>query len=88
MPKKEDIADVIEVEEVVEKTKEKPQAKKAEKVEEEEVEEAVESEVDADDDSEDLSKKTLSSLKGMAKEAGIKGYSTMKKDELISLLSE
>ena len=37
---------------------------------------------------EDLSSKTLTELKGLAKEAGIKGYSTMKKDELIASLSE
>lgn len=35
---------------------------------------------------EDLSKKTLAELKNMAKEANIKGYSTMKKDELIASL--
>ena len=35
---------------------------------------------------EDLSKKTLSELKTIAKEKGIKGYSTMKKDELLSNL--
>ncbi len=37
---------------------------------------------------EDLSEKTLADLKTMAKEAGIKGYSSMKKDELIASLSE
>ncbi len=37
---------------------------------------------------EDLSEKTLTELKSMAKASGIKGYSTMKKDELISSLSE
>lgn len=37
---------------------------------------------------EDLSAKTLTDLKAMAKEAGIKGYSAMKKDELIASLSE
>ncbi|MGN1338102.1 MAG: Rho termination factor N-terminal domain-containing protein [Candidatus Coprovivens sp.] len=31
---------------------------------------------------------TLTALKAMAKEAGIKGYSAMKKDELIASLSE
>ena len=35
---------------------------------------------------EDLSSKTLAELKTMAKEKGIKGYSTMKKDELLSNL--
>ena len=35
---------------------------------------------------EDLSKKTLSELKAIAKEKGIKGYSTMKKDELLANL--
>ncbi len=35
---------------------------------------------------EDLSTKTLTELKNMAKEAGVKGYSTMKKEELIKNL--
>ncbi len=38
------------------------------------------------EEKEDLSTKTLTELKAMAKSAGIKGYSTMKKDELISNL--
>ena len=42
----------------------------------------------AEEAAEDLSAKTLTELKGLAKEAGIKGYSTMKKDELIASLSE
>ncbi len=71
-----------EGEEIVE---EKP-AKKAEK--EEVVEEVAEPVVEEVASDEDLSTKTLADLKSMAKSAGIKGYSTMKKDELISLLSE
>ena len=57
-------------------------APKAEKV----VEEVVEAPVE--ESKEDLSSMTLTSLKAMAKEAGIKGYTSMKKDELIASLSE
>ena len=39
------------------------------------------------ENTEDLSKKTLSELKAIAKEKGIKGYSTMKKDELLASLN-
>ena len=35
-------------------------------------------------ETEDLSKKTLAELKALAKDKGIKGYSTMKKDEIIT----
>lgn len=41
-----------------------------------------------EDNNEDLSKKTLTELKAMAKEANVKGYSTMKKDELIASLTK
>lgn len=37
---------------------------------------------------EDLSKKTVSELKALAKEKKIKGYSTMKKEELLSVLNK
>ncbi len=38
------------------------------------------------EESADLSKKTLAELKAMAKDKGVSGYSTMKKDELINAL--
>jgi len=61
---------------------------KSEKVEAPVVEEKVEVAVENTGAIEDLSEKTLTDLKNMAKEAGIKGYSNMKKDELIASLSE
>lgn len=51
-------------------------------------EETIEVEETAEEATEDLSTKTLTELKAMAKSSGIKGYSTMKKDELIASLSE
>ena len=79
-PKKEEKVEASTATEKVEEKKEAIQATE----EVEEVEEVVEN----SEDSEDLSKKTLTELKAAAKEAGIKGYSAMKKDELITLLSE
>ena len=68
--------------------KEEPasEEKKAKKVEEEKAEEPVVEETK--EAKIDLSSKTLTELKAMAKEAGIKGYSSMKKDDLIAVLNK
>ncbi len=87
--KAEKMEDVMAEVDKEEKAKvEEPKVEESVPVEEttEEVEEAEE--VTETEENEDLSSKTLTELKAMAKASGIKGYSTMKKDELISSLSE
>ncbi len=59
------------------KTEAKPAVKKAD---------TTKKEASVKEDKKDYSKMTLTELKAIAKEQGIKGYSTMKKDELISNL--
>ena len=72
---------------VTEETPSQDEAKKEVKEAKKEVKaektEKVEKEVAKEENLED---KTLAELKKMAKEAGVKGYSTMKKDEIIASL--
>ena len=68
-----------------EKTKDKEVKKEAPKKETVEVKEEVKVE-ETKEESSDLESKTLAELKAMAKDKGVKGYSTMKKADLITAL--
>ena len=86
-----EIIDYVTEEDKKTKKEDKKESKKEEKVEAPVAEEVVVEEVAeevVEEATEDLSAKTLTELKAMAKASGIKGYSTMKKDELIASLSE
>ena len=81
-PKKEAKESVFKTvtEVVVEETTLKPKKEKAPK------EEVIETPAVKETPAEDLTKMTLVELKKIAKEKGIKGYSTMKKDDLINAI--
>ena len=76
--------------EATKESKKDEKAPKAAKVEEakEVVVEEKKPAKKAEKKSEDLSEKTVTELRAMAKEAGVKGFSTMKKDELIEVLNK
>ena len=73
--------------EVAKEEKKETKIEKVEKIEEvEEKKEPKQEEKPAKKEETDYSKMTLTELKAVAKEKSIKGYSTMKKDELIEVL--
>ena len=84
-----EIVDVITEEEKETKKEVKKETKKVEvetEEKEEKVEEEIKEEKEADKEVENLKELTLVELKDLAKSRGIKGYSKMKKDELLEVL--
>ena len=78
-----------EVEEKIEKKAKKTTKKEEVKEGKKEVKETKKAEKkETKTAKEDYSAKTLTELKAIAKEKGLKGYSTMKKDELVELLNK
>ena len=82
MKKEEKKADKVDLKD------DKKESKEKEVVKEEKQEESKEEVALEKDDKKDLTSKTLTDLKAIAKEKNIKGYSSMKKDELIDILSK
>ena len=81
----EDEKEVRKVDKAEKKVKQE-EVKVEEKKEEPKVEETLKEE--KEEETTDYSTKTLAELKAMAKEQGIKGYSSMKKDDLLNALSK
>ena len=81
----EDEKEVRKVDKAEKKVKQE-EVKAEEKKEEPKVEETLKEE--KEEETTDYSTKTLAELKAMAKEQGIKGYSSMKKDDLLNALSK
>lgn len=84
--KKEEPAKEVTNEAKKTETKEKKVEVKEEKAEKQEEPKQEKTETKKETKAEDLETKTLQELKSMAKEKGLKGYSTMKKADLISAL--